>query len=102
MSTVSNTSALIQREKTQWGVRLIIKPFTYSNTEMFIQADITKPRPNRSPDIKFWFSGTTTLQPLRAADVLIWREHLKAISDAARSEAAKMKERPETKRKVKK
>jgi hypothetical protein len=96
---------MIQRVKTQWGVRLIVKPFTYSkeNSEMYIQADISKPRPNRSPEIKFWFSGTTAIRPLRAADILIWREHLKAVSDAARSEAAKMKQRPkESKRKVKK
>jgi Lhr-like helicase len=94
MSTVAKTSALIQREKTPWGVRLTAKPFTYSNTEMFIQADIAKPRPNRNPEIKFWFSGTATASPLCAGDVIIWREHLTAISDAARAEAAKMKEQP--------
>jgi hypothetical protein len=93
---------MIEREKTQWGVRLISKPFTHANTDMYIQADISKPRPNHSPEIKFYFSGTTAVRPLRPTDVIVWREHLKAISDAARSEAAKMKERPEAKRKVKK
>jgi Lhr-like helicase len=102
MSTVPSTAAAIEREKTPWGVRLTVKPFSYTYTEMFIQADVTKPRPNRSPEIKFWFSGTATANPMRAADVLIWREHIKAVYDAARIEAAKMKERPGKRQKARK
>ncbi len=82
----------MQCEETDWGVRLMDNPFTHKNTNMFIQADIIRPRAkNRAPEIKFWFSGALQ-QPLRATDVIIWREHLKAVSDAAREEALKMKQ----------
>ena len=90
----------MQREETDWGVRLMDKPFTHKHTGMFIQADIMRPRIKaRAADIKFYFSGA--LEPLRATDVIIWREHLKAVSDAARDEALKMKQSDGKKRKPK-
>jgi hypothetical protein len=91
----------MQREEMDWGVQLVDKPFTHKHTGMFIQADIMRPRiKGRAADIKFYFSGA--LEPLRSTDVIIWREHLKAVSDAARDEATKMKQTVGKKRKAKK
>ena len=91
----------MQREEMDWGVQLVDKPFTHKHTGMFIQADIMRPRiKGRAADIKFYFSGA--LEPLRSTDVIIWREHLKAVSDAARDEATKMKQADGKKRKAKK
>jgi hypothetical protein len=91
----------MQREETDWGVRLMDKPFTHKHTGMFIQADIMRPRvKGRAADITFFFSGA--MEPLRATDVIIWREHLKAVSDEARDEALKMKESDGKKRRLKK
>jgi hypothetical protein len=84
---------MIQREETDWGVRLMAKPFTYpkEHAEMYVQADISLPRPKHRSETKFFFSGTTVSRPLRATDIIIWTEHLKAISDAAREEVLRMK-----------
>jgi hypothetical protein len=96
---------MIQREETDWGVRLVDKPFTspVENAEMYIQADIMRPQSKSSrAEVAFWFSGTTVQRPLRAADVIIWREHLNAVCDAAREEALMMKQPEGGKRKAKK
>jgi hypothetical protein len=88
---------MIQREETQWGVRLVLKPFTHpkEHAEMYAEADISLPRPGHRSEIKFFFSGTTVQSPLRASDMIVWMEHLKALSDAAREEAAKLKAQSE-------
>ena len=68
---------------------------------MPLETDIMRPRiKGRAADIKFYFSGA--LEPLRSTDVITWRERLKAVSDAARDEATKMKRADGKKRKAKK
>jgi hypothetical protein len=94
MSKTAQVSGVsIQRENTEWGVRLIVKPLpdaAYANME--ISVEITHPKPGRNPEMRTRFTGTPVSSPLRPTDQIIWVEALKGITEYARAVAGEMKE----------
>ncbi len=85
---------MVKREVTDWGAQLEIKPFadlSDARSEMLIRADVAGPRGKHGPDVKIWFSGTQPRVPLRVTDVVVWQEALRALADAAKSEAEQLK-----------
>lgn len=95
------TGPQITEEKTDWGVRLIVKPFPdehYSTLE--IEVDIATPRPGRGAEMRTRFSAVPVSMPLRATDVIVWMAQMNAIQMRAREIAADMKKK-ESKKKAK-
>lgn len=83
----------INREDTDWGVRITLRPFPdpqYMGME--ISADIGNPKPDRSPEIKVRFTGVPVQTPLRATDLVVWIAALRGMEEEARKIAAELKE----------
>ncbi len=76
---------MIQREEHDWGVRLIVRPFPpiQKHAEMEIRVDISNPRPKHGPEIKVWFHGTITPEPLVYSESIIWADALRAANAEA-------------------
>lgn len=90
----------IMREDTEWGSRLIVRPFPdpqYVGVE--ISVDVTKPKPGRSAEIRTRFSSVPVPTPLRSTDVVVWMAQMNAIQEAAKQIAAEMKEKAKPRRK---
>lgn len=85
----------IQREEQTWGVRLISKPLPDSSQgSVEITAEISHPRGERMPDIRYWFSGIPPRYTLRQAELIAWREALRAIQEEAAAVAKELKAPP--------
>jgi hypothetical protein len=78
----------MKREKHDWGVRLIDKPFKgLKNEDMWMQAEISK-RTGQGTEVRFFFAGTGVdkRKAFRKGDLLVWIERLRALYDAANEE----------------
>jgi len=84
---------MIERENQDWGIRLIARPFhgIGKNTNMQIQAEISKPTPKRNPQITVVFSGAPPQTPLPLADVQTWRVAFDAVLAEAKSVVEELK-----------
>jgi len=91
---------MIERQNRQWGVRLLVRPFSarkYADLE--IQADVHKPPTGQRKDIKITFRAPS--EPLRLTDARIWMAAMAAIVEEAEKVAEelapKKPERPRSK-----
>ena len=87
---------MIQREERDWGVRLLVRPFSVAKyAPMEIQVDIHKPHGKR---VFVRFSGTT--ETLRFSDARIWQSAYSAILAEAEKVAQELapKKKARTKR----
>jgi len=88
---------MIEREDKDWGVRLTCYPFHGPGLKrgMRIHAEVSKPKPRRSPDIRIVFSSVPVQDPLRTADAQTWGRALDAILAEARKVADELKAKPQ-------
>jgi hypothetical protein len=80
---------MIEREKKEWGVRLVLKPLT-DRPDMRVIAEITKPKPGRTPDIRFWFDGVPSDSPMRTTDLIVWNQAVRQFLDSVKEESVKV------------
>ncbi len=87
---------MIDRQNKVWGVRLTCHPFHGSGMKrgMRIYAEVSKPKPRRSPEITIVFSSVPVQDPLRTADAQTWARALDAILAEARKVADELKAKP--------
>ena len=87
---------MIEREDKDWGVRLTCHPFhgPGMKRDMRIHAEVSKPKPRRSPEITIVFSSVPVQDPLRAADAQTWGRALNAVLAEARRVANELKAKP--------
>ncbi|MHC4399441.1 MAG: hypothetical protein ACYTG0_07165 [Planctomycetota bacterium] len=87
---------MIQREDKEWGVRLTCYPFlgTGMKRGMRIYAEVSNPKPRRSPEITIVFSSVPIQAPLRTADAQTWGRALAAVLAEARKVADELKAKP--------
>lgn len=81
---------MIEREKKEWGVRLVLKPLT-ERPDMRVVAEITKPKPGRTPDIRFWFDAVPSDTPMRTTELIVWNQAVRQFLDSVKDESAKFK-----------
>ncbi len=82
----------IKRQKFGWGIRLSLRPFLDKKlAALEITTDVAVAQEGRAPQVKTWFSGVTMATPLRATDVVIWMEAMKAMQEEARKLIEKAK-----------
>ena len=84
---------MIEREDKEWGVRLICHPFHGLGTKrgMRIYAEVSNPKPRRSPEITIVFSSVPIQNPLRPVDAQTWNQALAAVLAEARKVADELK-----------
>lgn len=81
---------MIEREKKEWGVRLVLKPLT-DRPDMRVIAEITKPKPGKTPDIRFWFDGVPGDSPMRTTEMIVWNQAVRQFLDSVRDESVKIR-----------
>ena len=81
---------MVEREKKEWGIRLVLKPLT-DRPDMRVIAEITKPKPGRTPDIRFSFDGVPGDSPMRTTEMIVWNQAVRQFLDSVREESAKVK-----------
>jgi hypothetical protein len=81
----------LEREVSEWGVRLIARPFTGANAALVIKAEIAACKPGKGSEVRITFSGTSLTNPLRLLDAQAWNEGMSAIINEARATVANMK-----------
>lgn len=71
---------MIQREEKEWGDLVSMQPLT-DRPAMQIMAEVDKPKPGskpgRKPDVRFWFHGAPSGEPLRKSEVNVWLEAMR-------------------------
>jgi hypothetical protein len=82
---------MIEREDKEWGVRLILRPFQASS--LYIQAEISNPKPKRNPETRIVFSGVPIQHPLVPVDAQTWGQALAAILAEAKRSAEELRRR---------
>lgn len=88
---IGGTHSIIREDK-EWGSRLIVKPFIEPRlAAVEISIDIDKPKGERRPDVKIWFTAVPLQNPFKPGDLIIWTEALRALQAEAQAIADKMK-----------
>ncbi len=83
---------MIEREVSDWGVRLTVHPFKGTkNQAMVIRSEVGHYKPGRSCEVRIAISATTLQSPLRLLDAQVWNEGMAAIIRETRSVVADMK-----------
>jgi hypothetical protein len=81
----------LEREDSDWGVRLTARPFTNDNAALQIQSEISAHKPGHGSKVQITFSGTSLTKPLRLLDAQAWSEGMVAILNETRTIMAEMK-----------
>lgn len=64
---------MIERSKHEWGVRLVVRPFsTPQHSDLTMQADVHTPPKGQRKQVYVTFRGTVGT-PLRYADARTWQ-----------------------------
>jgi hypothetical protein len=82
----------LEREVSEWGVRLTARPFTTgANASLVIKAEIAAHKPGKGSEVRITFGGTSLASPLRLLDAQAWNEGMTAIINETRKVVADMK-----------
>ncbi len=82
----------LEREVSEWGVRLTARPFTIgANASLVIKAEIAAHKPGKGSEVRITFTGTSLASPLRLLDAQAWNEGMTAIINETRTVVADMK-----------
>lgn len=86
------TMAALEREVSDWGVRLTARPFDGGvNAPLTIKAEVAAYRPGKGAEVRITFAGTSMASPLRLLDAQAWTEAMTAIIAEVRNTVTSMK-----------
>ena len=86
----------IEREESDWGVRLTARPLAGPNAALTIKAEIASWKQGKGSEVRITFTGTSMAAPLRLLDAQAWNEGMSAILAETRTVLASMKEGAKT------
>lgn len=89
---------MVEREKKEWGIRLVLRPLT-DRPNMRVSAEISEPKPGKSPNIRYWFDGVPGDRPMRTIEMIVWNQALRQFLDSVRDESAKIKKKAASRKK---
>jgi hypothetical protein len=67
-----------------------VKPLT-DRPNMRVIAEITKSKPGRPPDIRFWFEGVPGDSPMRTTEMIVWNQAVRQFLDSVKDESSRIK-----------
>ena len=81
----------IEREESDWGVRLTARPLAGPNAALTIKAEIASWKQGKGSEVRITFTGTSMASPLRLLDAQAWNEAMTALITETRKVIAELK-----------